>query len=274
MLGLTSQRPQENQYLTGNPSTDNNAQTSWMNPDSSSEGGWNTGNIAQQQSNPPSQVSNGTMLGSIAAGNSNSFWNPSGRPPIQSQDSQSQMNTQPQSGNIGQFIPQGYDQGKWNDPNKHDPKYDVGRILSKYPPGPQGLQQAAPELQQLGFRVIGKDKIVGADGFPIDVGQGFSGGMENGSPMNWWWNPSNPGDWNQQGMQNQSMLAQQNQQNPFMQNNQMNQIWQMLQGQRQQFGNQEFNPTGGQINPQTTNYQQPDINSILGNKIPNPVGTY
>ena len=129
-------------------------------------------------------------------------------------------------------MPQGYDQNKW-DSGHQSPKYDVGRILSKYQPGPAGLKAAAPELQSLGYRVIGDDKIVGADGYPIDVGQGFSGGMANGTPMNWWFNPSNPGEYTPQMQQNQSMLAQQQQQNPFQQNNFLNQIFQLLQQSRQ-----------------------------------------
>ena len=65
----TDQKPQQNQYLTANPATDNNANTNWMSPsDSTGNSGGNS--VAQSQPNPPSQVSNGTMLGSIAQGNS------------------------------------------------------------------------------------------------------------------------------------------------------------------------------------------------------------
>lgn len=61
-----SEQPQRNQYLQDNPATQDNANTSWMSPSDSSGG--NTKSVAQSQPNPPSQVSNGTMLGSIAQG--------------------------------------------------------------------------------------------------------------------------------------------------------------------------------------------------------------
>lgn len=63
-----NQQPQKNQYLQSDPNTDANANTSWMSP--SDNTGKSSGNVAQSQPNPPSQVSNGTMLGSIAQGNS------------------------------------------------------------------------------------------------------------------------------------------------------------------------------------------------------------
>lgn len=223
---LYKQQPQQNQYLTGNPATQPEANTSWMNPTDTSGGGL-TGNIAQTQPNPPSQVSNGTMLGSIAAGN------------------------------VGQFMPGGYDQNKWNDPNKHDPKYDVGRILSKYPPSTAGLQAAMNELSPLGYKMAGKDTIIGPDGVPIDVG--FSFGSGQGST--WQWNPKD----NQQ-MPGNSMLQQGNN-NPSGQNNLMNMIWQALQQQRQIQGNQQFNPTGGAL-PINSMQGNVDIQSLLGLQSP------
>ena len=63
------ERPRENQYLQANPATQPNANTSWMSPSSGDSGSPGVSNIAQSQPNPPSQVSNGTMLGSIAQGN-------------------------------------------------------------------------------------------------------------------------------------------------------------------------------------------------------------
>ena len=167
-LGAASQRPQQNQYLTANPATSNNANTNWMGSASTTRA---PGNISQAQPNPPSRVSNGTMLGSI--GNSQ----------------------QTQSGNVGQYMPQGYDQGKWNDPNKNSPKYVIGRILSKYPPNSQGLQAAAPELQSLGYRVDGKDGIIDPNGVRIDVGQAFSAAGTSGMG-NWWWNPQGENSFN------------------------------------------------------------------------------
>jgi len=90
---------------------------------------------------------------------------------------------------VGTYMPQGYDQTKWNDPNKHDPKYDVGRILSQYVPNSAGLQQAAPALKALGYTVSGKDTITGPDGTVYDVGQGFSAAGTTGQG-NWYWNPT------------------------------------------------------------------------------------
>lgn len=222
----------KNQYLTGNPSTQSDANTVWMNPSDASKntgisGGGGASNISQQQPNPPSQVSNGTMLGSIAAGN------------------------------VGQYNPWGYDAGKFNDPNKHDPKYDVGRILSKYPPSTEGLQAAMAELGPLGYRMSGKDSIIGPDGVPIDVGFAFGSGQGS----HWQWNPNDPNA-TQQG----SMLGQQ-QQNP---NNMLQQIWQAMQARRANFANQQFNPTGG-FNPYMNNgaapYQSP-TGGISGNAQP------
>lgn len=80
----------------------------------------------------------------------------------------------------------GWDQTKWSDPNKSDPKYDVGRILAKYPPTTAGLQQAWPEIQALypGATFDGKDSISGIPGTlgAVDVLQGASQGGTA-----WWW---------------------------------------------------------------------------------------
>ena len=188
--GVASQRPQQNQYLTGNPSTNNNANTNWMGSASTTR---TPGNIVQAQPNPPSRVSNGTMLGSI--GNTQRFTPPGSSfldPNIMSRGLGGQ---QQQAGNVGQYMPQGYDQGKWNDPNKNSPKYVIGRILSKYPPNSQGLQAAAPELQSLGYRVDGKDGIIDPNGVRIDVGQAFSAAGTSGMG-NWWWNPQGENSFN------------------------------------------------------------------------------
>jgi len=55
----------------------------------------------------------------------------------------------------------GWDQTKWNDPSRTSPKYVIGRILAKYPPTVQGLQQAQAELQQAfpGLSFNGKDTL-------------------------------------------------------------------------------------------------------------------
>jgi hypothetical protein len=202
----------KNQYLTGDPNTQNNANTVWMNPSQGSNttginGGGGFNNVAQQQPNPPSQVSNGTMLGSIAAGN------------------------------VSQQAPPGFDQSKWNDPNKHDPKYDVGRILSKYPSSTEGLQAAMQELGPLGYRMSGKDSIIGPDGIPIDVGFAFGSGQGS----HWQWNPNDPNSMNQSA--SGSMLGNQT----GNQNQMQNMIWQAIQAQRSNAMNQQFNPSGGQL---------------------------
>ena len=204
----------KNQYLTGNPSTQSNANTVWMDQSQKTDNSGISGlgfssNISQQQPNPPSQVSNGTMLGSIAAGN------------------------------VGQYNPWGYDAGKFNDPNKHDPKYDVGRILSKYPPSTEGLQAAMAELGPLGYRMSGKDSIVGPDGVPIDVGYAFGSGQGS----HWQWNPNDPNA-TQQG----SMLGMQGNTSQFSPN-MLQQIWQAMQARRANFANQQFNPSGGVAQP-------------------------
>ncbi len=222
---LNQQQPQQNQFLTGNPETQSEAQTSWMdNKPTTSQysGDWSGGNtpgaIQPAQTNTP--PSNGTALGAITAGN------------------------------VGSWMPEGYDQNKWNDPNKHDPKYDIGRVLSKYPPTPAGLDAAMPELQKMGYRRTGKDSIAGADGYPIDVGRGFSDVMAGKTQQGaWWFNPSNPGEWNQQGQNNQNAVA------SYMSSGQKpqggQQGWaefiQSLLGGRSQNGMSNPNPVGGQI---------------------------
>lgn len=82
----------------------------------------------------------------------------------------SQLQMQPSRGAnappsaLGQYSGslEGFDAGKLQ--SGHDsPKYQVARVLSKYPPTPEGLQQALPELQALGLadsvNLIGNDKL-------------------------------------------------------------------------------------------------------------------
>lgn len=207
--GTASQLPQQNQYLQGNAATDSEANTRWMNPDSNFTNTGISGGGGIVNGKPASQpVQDGTMLGQITAGS------------------------------VGQYMPGGYDQNKWNDPNKHDPKYDVGRILSKYPPSPAGLKAAMAELGPMGYTFNGKDKITGPGVGTIDVGYAFGSGDPN--QMKWGWMPDSPGmpSGNQPG---NSMFGQQQGNN----NNFLQQMFQQLMAQRQQYANQQFNPTGG-----------------------------
>ena len=69
--------------------------------------------------------------------------------------------------------PAGWDQTKWADPTHQTTKYEVGRILAKYPPTSAGLQQAWAEIQARfpGTSFNGKDTISGLPGTqgPVDV---------------------------------------------------------------------------------------------------------
>lgn len=230
MLGY-DQQPQRNQYLTGNPSTQPEANTLWMDQSQRSEntgitGGGGMPNISQQQPTPPSQVPNGTMLGSIAAGN------------------------------VGQYMPGGYDQAKFNDPSLGtSTKYQVGRILSKYPPGPDGLRAASQELSALGISVIGKDTIRLPDGTTVDVGNSFS---DPNAQHTWQYNWSGPLGSSSPG---NSMFGQQQGNNPFAQNNMLQQIWQAMQARRNQFGNQQFNPSGGYYGGGNSSFFPPGTNT-------------
>lgn len=209
---VDSQQPQQNQYLTGNPTTQMGANTDWMNQgsgiDMSKNSGFNGGNISQTQSNPPSQVSNGTMLGSIAAGN---------------------------------YTPTvGWDTNKLNDPNKSDPKYNWLRAVQNVG-GNKDLQSVVDFYNRTyggNARVTGKDTVdFGGDVGNVDVLFDQEGARQN------LWAPITGGS-----MPGNSMFGQQQgNNNPFGQNNQMQQIWQALQARRNQFGQQELNPTGGSV---------------------------
>jgi len=103
-----------------------------------------------------------------------------------------QMANQPAPGavttNYGE-APAGWDPNKWSNPAHNTPKYQIGRILQKYPSTPEGLRRALPEIQQLfpGASISGTngDRLVipGLDTF--DVGRGFSSGGNQG----WQWLP-------------------------------------------------------------------------------------
>ena len=211
------ENPQENQYLQGNPSVDPNAQTSWMDQSqSSAELGW--AKPAEQMSQYPSQptmstglVGNGTALSSLTGGNINPGGigseggiNPGGNTGItggwvargndnpylpQNQGQQNQPSTsQPSSGSrFGQYTPEGYNLQS----DSNSTKYQVGMILSRYPPGPEGLQAAARELAALGISVVGRDTIRLPDGTTADVGRAFSD-TTPGASRAWQYNWSGP----------------------------------------------------------------------------------
>jgi hypothetical protein len=81
--------------------------------------------------------------------------------------------------------PPGWDAGKWANLTHQTPKYVVGRILAKYPPTPDGLTQALPEVQQAipGTTRVGDDKLQIPDVGIVDVGLSFS----IGGNVGWWW---------------------------------------------------------------------------------------
>jgi hypothetical protein len=81
--------------------------------------------------------------------------------------------------------PPGYDAAKWANLSHTTPKYTVGRILSYYPPTPDGLTQALPEIQKAypGTTRVGDDKIDIPDVGVVDVGLSFS----IGGGVGWWW---------------------------------------------------------------------------------------
>ena len=65
--------------------------------------------------------------------------------------------------------PAGFDQTKWNDPNKHDPKYDVGHMVASGWSNDQisAYMQAHPEIFS-GYNISGKDTITDKDGNIFD----------------------------------------------------------------------------------------------------------
>lgn len=236
------EKPQQNQFLTGNPSTDPNAQTDWMNPSSSVPNSGFSGMGSSGGATPiASATNNGTALGAIGSGNSS----------------------------VGQYTPEGYDTGKLNDPaNANSLKYQVGRILSNYPPGQAGLQQAAQQLQALGISVVGKDSIRLPDGTTADVGRAFS---DPNAQHAWQYNWSGPMDGSGQSMPTSYMGSQQ-QQNPMQNSQFMNQILQQMfasQQAQRKFTSQEQMPNqqGGFIPPTGgfSGYESALPNQIVNN---------
>jgi hypothetical protein len=81
--------------------------------------------------------------------------------------------------------PAGWDAAKWVNPDHKTPKYVVGRILSRFPPTPDGLTQALPEVQKAmpGTTRVGDDKLNIPDVGIVDVGLSFG----IGGGVGWWW---------------------------------------------------------------------------------------
>ncbi|HEX5010214.1 MAG TPA: hypothetical protein VFY71_07420 [Planctomycetota bacterium] len=92
---------------------------------------------------------------------------------------------------------EGFDAGKLADASHTSPKYQVARVLQKYPSTPEGLQQALAEINALG---LGTASISGSKGdkltFSGNVDPRFNGittfdvirGAGNGGEA-WQWNP-------------------------------------------------------------------------------------
>lgn len=67
--------------------------------------------------------------------------------------------------------PAGFDQGKWADPNKHDPKYDVGHMVASGATGQQIVDMMNQKYsQQYGgqYKLLSNDKMLSPDGNVID----------------------------------------------------------------------------------------------------------
>lgn len=98
--------------------------------------------------------------------------------------------------------PPGFDQGKWADPNKHDPKYDVGRALAGHPNDPEGslaeIRQRYADANLTGDSldipsqgIHGQDVLYGLKGGawqpqwldPNDQGGGAAPGGQDFGPM-------------------------------------------------------------------------------------------
>lgn len=147
-----TEQPQRNQYLQANPSAKPDANTGWMGPSNISgnvgAGGFTGGNISQMQSNPPSQVQNGTALGSIAQGGG--FQQP-----------------QNQVGHDGTF--NGMNREQWRD-----------KWMSSGRMSPEQMQQ---KLTEMGATNAGRGDIWTTPfGETYDLGMGY----KTGNPMAAW----------------------------------------------------------------------------------------
>lgn len=130
----------------------------------------------------------GTMREPDAAGNG--FWNPRA-PKLNPQTGEYETPTGPLiattdgspaptggaapstgAGGLGQYADAlgGFDPEKFDGVDE-SPKYLVGRVLSKYPPTPEGLRQALPELQAMSEQYgLGNITITGSKGDKLSFG--------------------------------------------------------------------------------------------------------
>lgn len=74
--------------------------------------------------------------------------------------------------------PAGWDPVKWTNPNHTTPKYEIGRILWRFPPSPESLAEALPAIQAKypGTTQVGRDKLQIPEWGLIDVGVDFGPG--------------------------------------------------------------------------------------------------
>lgn len=81
----------------------------------------------------------------------------------------------------------GWDQGKWSNPEHQTMKYQVGRILSMFPPTPEGLRQALPLIQQFApnATIDGLDKLVGLGGETLGPIDALVGAQQGGKSWGW-----------------------------------------------------------------------------------------
>jgi hypothetical protein len=110
--------------------------------------------------------------------------------PIASTASTGATSTNPTGGTNSTTLPPcppGWDPVKWSDLSHTTPKYVVGRIITQYPPTPQGLIDAMPQLQAAipGLTQVGDDTLSIPGAGVVDVGLSFGAG----GGVGWWWGP-------------------------------------------------------------------------------------
>lgn len=224
--------PQQNQYLQGDPSVDNNAMTSWMekyDPSTRTENtgfsglGLNASNTGttSQPSQPTTTPQTGTALGAIS------------------------------SGTFG-TAPLGFDQAKWNDPTQGTSnKYIAGRLAQElYSQGMSPAEVTRRVAERMGATAISDDAIRYPDGFIADLF--FDADNASGQRRVQYTDVTGAGQGNGFGsFVNQGQLAggQGNINWQQFMNNLMQQIFSAQQGQRRFIkpGMGRINPSGGFI---------------------------